>query len=402
MQRKKLLTLLGCIAVVIAVALVIRWAVVPLPGETERVRANSSADKLASTSSSARMPTAEPARENGNAAEHGEGEEHKKSAGQLLHDMLAALPKLGRFDFRQRDAAIAELSRNLRAAGPEGLDALRRFFRAEQDLKIDDGFGMKNGRPSFYTFRIAMLDALADWPGLEALALAEEVFRSTPRVLEAEIALIQLETKNPGAYRDEAIERLKQTANASAEIRGRLWKAPFIALMSYYQAPELLQIAEDTRPGSRDASLYLSALASYPTEMSAPAMERLFSRPEIATQLAKDPWQFHDMPYAEAPVLQNVARVFDAAMDSNGKERFLGTFGAVDSMYGMTIDSYLGELGAGSRRQSDAGKQAELQSRLEFLNQITPQCTTPVLQEKLQAARARIEKQMANLPKNGK
>ena len=400
MRRNKLLTLLGCIAVIIAVALLIRQAAVLLSGEVREGRAGSSAGKLASAGSDPRM-SAVPAPEKGEAAEH-KGEQHKKSAAQLLHDTLAALPTFPRLDFRPREAAIAELIRNLRAAGPEGLEALRRFFRTDQDMTVGNGFGMKNGRTSLYTFRIAMLDALADWPGPEALALAEEVFRSTPRALEAEIALIQIETKNPGAYRDEAIERLKQTSNASAEIRGRLWQEPFLALMSYYQAPELIQIAEDMRPGWRAASLYLSALTSCPTEMSAPAMERLFSRPEIAAQLAKEPWMFHDMPYAEPSVLQNVARIFDSAMDSNGKEKFLGAFEVHDSMYGMTIDYYLGELGAGNKRQSDAGKKTELQARLAFLEQISPQCTTPVLQEKLQAARGRIEKLTANLPTDGK
>ena len=54
-------------------------------------------------------------------------------------------------------------------------------------------------------------------------------------------------------------------------------------------------------------------------------------------------------------MFQNVARIFDSALGSKEKEKFLGAFVGVDPMFVMTIDFYLGDLGAGSGRVSDAG-----------------------------------------------
>jgi hypothetical protein len=93
--------------------------------------------------------------------------------------------------------------------------------------------------------------------------------------------------------------------------------------------------------------------------------------------------------YSEPVVAQNVAQIFANNTDKKFRENFLAGFSAQRG-------AYFGGSGLGAAQTvSNSERVTQLQSKLSFLDQIAPQCTTPVLQERLQDARAEVQKAIA-------
>jgi hypothetical protein len=319
-----------------------------------------------------------------------------KTAVELFHEVLAALPGM---DASQRQAAVKDLVKKLRAAGPEGLQAVRDFFRAGQDVKFQGGYTVSNGRMvQIPSLRVALLDALEDWPGPEAMELTREILRSTPRVFEATMAIRQLEAKDPGAYRAEAIQTLQQLAAAPPDKDGFYdGGASLIDALGYFKAPELIPTAEKlVEKNGWMAGQLLQALASFPPDVRGPAVERLFSQPAIAKQLAANPWALQSLNYGDPVVSQNVAALFDSGMDRKARERFLENFGSNRQTF-VQRSAFTPQKGAPVVEEvPDTSRIASLQSKLAFLDSIAPQCTTAVLQERLAEAREGVQKAIAN------
>lgn len=325
-----------------------------------------------------------------------------KRPADLFHEALASLPGM---DASRRQAAVNDLIAKLRAAGPEGLRALRDFFRAGQDVKLQGGYGMSNGRVTQApSLRVALLEALGDWTGPEALELTREVLRSTPRIFEAGIAIRQLEAKAPGTYRAEIFQTLQQLAAAPPDKDGFFdnRNAIFDAL-GHFKAPELIPAAEKlVEKNGWAATQYLQALGKFPQDVRTPAMERLFSQPGVVKQLAANPWALQTLNYTDPVVSRNVAQIFESGMDRKSREKFLENFGTNNATF-VAASMFNPGKSNGAVQQPAAGDRiASLRSKMAFLDQIAPQCTTAVLQERLADAREDVTKAIANpAPKPG-
>jgi hypothetical protein len=319
-----------------------------------------------------------------------------KSAADLLHEALASLPGL---DASKRQAAVKDLIAKLRAAGPEGLQVVRDFFRAGQDVKLQGGYGMANGRVTQEpSLRVALLNALEDWPGTGALDLTREVLSSTPRMFEAAIAIRQLEAKAPGVYRAEAIRTLEQLASAPPDRDGFYAGNTLFDALAYFKAPELIPAAEKlVQKNGWAAAQYLQALANFPPDVRASAMERLFSQPDVVKQLASNQWALQNLNYTDPFVSQNVAQMFESGMDKKARERFLEGFSNSNAMYVKSNAFAPGAMNISSAPQTEpAARIASLQGKMALLDAIAPQCTTPVLQERLADARAEVKNAIEN------
>jgi hypothetical protein len=337
-----------------------------------------------------RRPLVVAAGQNEVTAPVADGTAQAKSVAEIFHE---AMGTLGGMDPTKRQTAIETLVKQLRAAGPEGLQVMRDFFNAGRDVKFQGGYTMVNGKvvqtPSL---RAALLSALGDWDGKEALDLTREILQTTPRMSEASIAIAQLEKRAPGAYREEAIRTLLQLAAASTE--KDTWmnggNAIFDA-MKHFKASELVPAAEASvvkNPWS--TAQFVQALEGMSADVRTPALQRLFANENVVKNLSSNPWMLQSLNYSEPVVSQGVAQIFASNTDKKFRENFLTSFSAQRAVY-------YGSNGLGSAETtSSAQRVTQLQGKLSFLEQIAPQCTTPVLQERLQDARAEVQKAIAN------
>jgi len=320
-----------------------------------------------------------------------EGTQQAKAPAELLHELVGKVKGL---DQTKRQAAIDNFVKQLRAAGPEGMQVLREYFRAGQDVKFQGGYSMVNGKvvqsPSL---RAALLNSLEDWTGPEAVELTREILRTTPRMSEASLAINQLEKKAPGVYRQEAIQTLQQLAAAPPDkdgLGGFTGTTPLFEGIKQFKATELLPAAEafvTKNPGFLPQ--FAASVEALPADVRSAAYQRLFANEAVTKSLTANPWALQSLNYSEPVVAQKVTQVFAANTDKKFRENFLQNLVNVQSFaYGM------GQVGVAA--DASANRTSQLQGRLAVLEQIAPLLTTPVLQERLQDARTDIQKAIAN------
>jgi hypothetical protein len=337
-----------------------------------------------------RRPLVITARENAVSAPVAEGAPQARSVAEIFHE---AMGTLGGMDPAKRQVAIETLVKELRAAGPEGLKVMRDFFHAGRDVKFPGGYAMVNGKVTQTpSLRASLLNALGEWDGKEAVDLTREILQTTPRMSEASMAISQLEKKAPGAYREEAIRTLQQIAAAPPE--RDTWMDGGTALfdaMKYFKALELVPAAEAAAARNPwSAAQFVQALDAMPADVRAPALQRLFANENVVKNLSSNPWMLQSLNYSEPVVSHNVAQIFANNTDKKFRENFLTSFSAQRAVY-------VGSSGLGTAETtSSAQRITQLQGKLSLLDQIAPQCTTPVLQERLQDARAEVQKAIAN------
>ena len=336
-----------------------------------------------------RRPLVVPSGENGVDAPVANGAPQAATVAELFHE---AMGTLGGMDHKKRQAALETLINQLRAAGPEGLKVMRDFFNAGQDVKFQGGYSLVNGKAvATPSLRAALLNALGDWDGKEAVDLTREILQKTPRMSEALLAVNQLEKKAPGVYRDEAIRTLLQFAAEPSDTEGWRNGTALFDAMKHFKASELVPAAEAyAAKNPWSTSQFVQALDGMPADVRTAALERLFANENVVKNLSSNPWMLQSLNYSEPVVAQNVAQIFAANTDKKFRENFLTSFSAQRMMYA-------GNSGLGSpQTTTTAERVAQLQSKLTFLGQIAPECTTPVLQERLQDARAEVQKAIAN------
>jgi len=334
--------------------------------------------------------------ENAVSAPVSEGAPQPKSVAEFFHEALGTLADM---ELNKRQKAIETLVKQLRAAGPEGLQVMRDFFHAGQDVKLQNGYLMVNGRVTQTpSLRSSLLFALGEWDGKEALDLTHEILQTTPRIFEASMAISQLEKKAPGVYREEAIRTLQQLAAAPQEKDAGTdgGKALFDA-MKYFKASELMPAAEATAAKNPWSTVqFAQALDAMPSDVRTAALQRLFANENVVKNLSTNPWMLQGLNYSEPVVAQNVAQIFAGNTDKKFRENFLTDFSTQQRQV------YYGASGIGSTQTPSAAERVtQLQGKLSFLDQIAPECTTPVLQERLEDARADVQKAIANPEGNG-
>ena len=339
-----------------------------------------------------RRPLVVAAGQNGVSAPVADGTPQAKSVAEVFHE---AMGTLGGMDQTKRQTAIETLVKQLRAAGPEGLQVMRDFFHAGRDVKFQGGYSKVNGKvvqtPSL---RASLLNALGEWDGKEAVDLTREILQTTPRMSEASLAISQLEKKAPGVYREEAIRTLQQLAAAPPE--KDTWTDGGSALfdaMKHFKASELVPAAEASATKNPwSTAQFVQALDAMPSDVRTPALQRLFANENVVKNLSSNPYMLQSLNYSEPVVAQNVAQIFANNTDKKFRENFLTSFSAQRAVY-------FGNSGLGSAQTtSSAERVTQLQGKLSFLDQIAPQCTTPVLQERLQDARAEVQKAIITPP----
>ena len=407
MRREILLPILGFLAGFIVAAIVFWQPTVQTGGAPQQAASEASPSREAASSTpgdhSHRRLTV-TSRESAGFAPVADSAPKPQGAAEIFHD---AIGKLKDMDFGRRQAAIDSLVKQLRAAGPEGLQVLRDYFRAGQDVKFQNGYTIVNGVP-VQSLRVALLNLLGDWPGNETLDLTREILRTTSHLSEASVAISQMEKSAPGVYRAEALQAIQAIQQRAVDSGAKdPWETGGTVLfdvMRKLKATELLPAAE-TAVGKNPwaAPQFMASLDALPAEVRAPALQRLFQNEAVAKNLASNPWAMQSLNYSEPVVAQNVAQIFTANTDKRFRENFLATFANTQTVgFSGGVSFVAAGSTAGSTGGDTAGDRvAKLQARAAFLDTIAPQCNTPVLQERLQDARDALQTAIANPSDNG-
>ncbi len=404
MRREILYSLLGFFGGFVVAALVFWQPVTPSDGIPKPATAATSGtlaprESAAAAGDHSKRRLVVSARENDVVAPANEGAPQPKGAAETFHE---AIGKLKDMDMNRRQKAIDSLVKQLRGMGPEGLQVLRDYFRAGQDVKFPDGgYTIVDGRVvQSGSLRAALLNSLGEWPGNEAIDLTREVLKTTSRLSEAAAAIAMLEKKAPGVYRAEAIQIVQQLAAKPGEkdAWGMQGGALIFEVMQQYKATELLPAAEAfVVKNPMMATQFIASLNSLPADVRTPALQRLFANEAVTKNLASNPWSLQQLNYSEPVVAQNVAQMFTANTDKRFRESFLQTFANTQMWsYGGGGGMVVGN----STNENSADRVTRLQGRLSFLDQIAPQLTTPVLQERLQDARTALQQAITNPPAN--
>ncbi len=322
-------------------------------------------------------------------------------AAETFHETIG---KLKGMEPHKRQQAIASLVKQLVGMGPEGLQVLRNYFRAGEDVKFSDSQVLFNGAGMVaVSLRTALLSALGDSPGAGAVEITRDVLRSTSRLDEAAIAVAQLQKAAPGAYREEAIQALQRITEKPGD-RNEMMRAGLVLMdaMREFKAAELLPAAEAyVAKNGWYVPQFAAALDALPADVRGAALQRMFSSEAVVKNFQQNSWGMQSLNYAEPVVAQNVAQIFASSTDKRFRESFLQGFANTQSAQVGGWNPVSGGMvvkggGTGDASAVRAAKVEKLQARAAFLDTIAPQCNTPVLQERLQDARDAIQKAIAN------
>ena len=385
-MRREILYSLPGFLVGFVFAGIVFWQPVRPSGETPSV--SESAPKreadLVSTGDRTRTRIVVSGSESDTAAPIADDATQPKGAAETFQE---AIGKLKDLDTASMARIVKTLSQQLRAAGPEGIQALRDYFRAGQDVTFQHGYVVVDGK-MVHSLRTALLDSLGDWPADVANEFALGTLRSTSRRADASIAIRLLEKNAPGVYRAEAIQAFQQLAAKPFEKGDWLTNDMLFDTMRRYKAVELLPVAEATLGNNAfETAKFITSLDALPADVRAGALQRLFANEAVTKYLPTSPQALQSLNYSEPLIAQGVAQIFAANTDRKFREDFLKSIGEPWS-YGMTFGTTDTHV-------------ANWQARAAFLDTIAPQCSTPVLQERLQDARAALQKAIANPDDNG-
>ncbi len=393
MRREILFSVLGFLGGFVAAAMVFWQPVVQTNNPPQQAASEASLSREDASSAPgdhSRRRLVVTTRENADGATVADSAPKPQGPAEILHDVLG---KLKDMDMFRGPVAIDELVKKLRAAGPEGLQVLRDYFRVGQDVEL--GYSHQDVNSVFIqTLREALLNRLGAWPASEALDLARETLRTTSSFSEALVAASVIERNSPGIYRNEASQTLLKLASMPVdEHMGTKDNPQLIDAMRQFKITEFLPAAEAavTEFPQMYVSSFIASLEALPEEARTPALQRLFANEKITKVMMEGQWAMRLLDYSETVVVQNVAQLFAANTDKRLREKFLTDFANTQR---VTFHGSGSSSSAGSDDKSP-DRIARIQSRIAFLDTIAPQCDTPVLQERLQDTREALQKAVA-------
>ena len=390
MRREILLPLLGFLGGFVVAAMVF-WQPVAQPNKaTQPVTSEASSSREAMPVVSvdhSRRRLVVSARENEGVAPVADSAPKPQGAAEIFHEALGKLKGVGRERICEE---IALLVKQLRAAGPEGLQVVCDYFRAGQNVRFELIGESENG-VAIFTLRMALLNKLGAWPANETLDFTREILRTTSSLPEAFIAIGQIEKNSPGNYRDEAVQTLQKLASVpEAERTDRMLAASLIDAVKQFKATELLPAAEAAVGNEPwNAARLIVSLEALSADARTSALQRLLANDNLTKKMMQDELAMGLLNYSEPVTVENVARLFTANTDKQVREKFLINFANTQFVTFFPGNGFATGDGSGDKSPDRIER---IQSRIAFLDTIAPQCITPALQELLQGTREALQK----------
>ena len=326
------------------------------------------------------------------------------SAARVARIVAAALPEIRASDDRERAAHVGLLMKQLEREGAAGVEAMIALLATGEDWPL--GPLVKTGGISIVgakSLRAALLVALARspepaaWPVCRAAATLD--LQRTDSAETAIDRLTLLEQHEPGAHRADAIAAML-----------RVWAGPntgwnpdmggtFHALhvMAHYGAAELLPLVEAEalqRPGVHLHD-YIGALWSLPAATREQAMQRLLANDSTLAELDKFP-SLQKLDYRIAKGREFAVGWFSSAHLATEKAREIEMLGKTDHWGPTNRLIYSAEPPKPIAGTPGTAEQTRV--RLALLDEISPHCPDPLLQQKIAEARASLLQKISARP----
>ena len=305
----------------------------------------------------------------------------------------------------QKRAALSVLMlKQLAHEGPAGVVALTALLATGEDfplgplLKVNSITIMSGKR-----LRQVVIFALARSPEPGAWPVArEEALRSihtTHSMEDAADFIALVEKREPGAHRADAVAAMLRVMAVpdngwNPEVSGAFQP---LLVMAHYGAAELLPAVEAAVLRHPEAQLtdFLGALWSLPAATREDALRRVLADESSLAALEKNP-ALNKLDQRSPTAQQFTAAWFASEHPEYEKARQIDALALTD--YWEPTNHLI------SRASSDKpphlpgapGTPEQARARLSLLEQIAPSCPEPLLQEKIAAARAALQKQLAS------
>lgn len=307
-----------------------------------------------------------------------------------------AVKELAADDTDDKAGKVKALIQSLGTNQNAGLVAIREFLNQNVDVYLTEGFEEKSGRITIApSLRIALLDALQDWPGSENISIASAILQNPERALEVAIAARILELHAPGAHREEiirAFQNLPDDEQEDPDFAGGTGQFLYSALF-HFAAQELLPEAEKRALTNPTFSVQLiTALESFSDAVRLQSMNRLLPGINV---LEETPYGFSvaEIISYKHPDLQNTLRDIFAGLSPGGRQNYL-----------QKLADYIPPPNPVDFFARDPSQiphvniAVEIQGRLEFLKAIAPECNTPDLQAARMSAQSKLESLPQTVP----
>jgi len=312
---------------------------------------------------------------------------------ELIHQNAK---ELAREDAEDRAAKVKALIQSLGTNRKAGLAAISEYLARNTDVYLGAGFEEKDGRiTTAPSLRIALLDALQDWPGAESTAIASAILQHPERALEVAIAARILEMNAPGTHREEiiqAFQKLPSDEEEDPDFAGGTSQFLFSAL-SHFGAKELLPEAEKRALTNPALSVqFIAALESFPDAVLIQNLNSLLPRINVLAETSFGFSPAETISYTHPELRTSLRDVF-ATLPESGRLDYL------NKLADYVPPSKAGNFFASKPPQTQhANIAVEVQGRLEFLKAIAPHCDSPDLQTALQTTQSKLEKLPQTIP----
>jgi hypothetical protein len=317
-----------------------------------------------------------------------------KTPSQLLEEAFAAMSAM---EIAVRAVEGDALIVKLRAAGPAGLDAVRKFLASGRDVRFRDGYAFSGSRMvQAPTMRSALIESLREWPGSTAVLL--ELLRSKGSVWESALVIRNLEKQNPGTYRHEAIHALRERiADPSRWDSTPATEAIVFEVARHFQAEELLpQIhALTTAQPVFHVPSYVQMLNGFSDNVRSAAIDRLLAEPKVTEALLGHPYLMNQFSFVDERMRAFAGNAFTQVWNGSQKLNGLQGFDATppsgtNTFFGDPRDSNW----SGANVERDL---KETRARKVLLMEIEPAADTPELQQALKKARQAVISEIGKL-----
>jgi len=305
-----------------------------------------------------------------------------------------ALPVIRACDPQERTARWSLLLSQLRQQGASGLNAIAAFLATGEDLPLGphlDLPGVSRDGPS--TLRMAAFDQLIHSPDPAARPLLRnELLRSLQSSASMSDTL-----RNIGAleYLDRGTHRAAAVAAAQriAETTNTPNSAGLTQVITHFRATELLPLAEARaiEQPEKNLSDLFAALWKVPASQRQDITERLLANPSLLSVL-NTPSTLQTLDYRLPAARDHALAWFTTAQSATTKATVIEQLASNSGWSPSVI--FHGDDWNPDPTVGTPGTPAQAEARLALLDELAPYCPPPFLEQKLIAARAKLEQQL--------
>jgi hypothetical protein len=342
--------------------------------------------------------TGEPPEESSTVQSENEEESSEVRIGRMVEETLLELPKC---DDQERAAHVSLLVSRLGREGAAGVEAMVRLMKSGENYSM--GLLLKGRNLSVggaTSLQHALLNSLSQsadptvWPVCRDVVV--NLIRTAASPRDAEEMIRFLEKKEPGSHRAEAVAAILRLGNGSAGTeQAATGRFPALNVMAHYGAAELLPLVEREVLEHPAAHLqdFMGALWTLPLDVRAEVTSRALASEAGQQVFGKHP-PIHRLDYRIPQAVEYAVARFQEDRPATMKAEWIKNLGTSERRWGTSYPLNNTTTTGAMNAPGVPGTPEQARVRLDLLSQISPYCPEPLLQERIEQARAALQEQL--------